>query len=407
MQTSRARQWRPIAWRRLDLLALVIATALTATGCEQRQALAPSSQAPILSWTHFEVPPQPPTTPELVAQGKQVFAENCASCHGPKGEGNGSCAAFLSPRPRNFVPGILRFKTTAGSDIPTDADLFRTVSLGLRGTPMPPWKFLISDNDRWAVVAYIKTLSPAFQQTAGKPVDLGAEPKAITAESVARGKQLYADAGCTTCHGDEGYGDGQSADTLVDYAQMPIRPRNFHKGFEFKRGHTLRDIALTIATGNNGTPMPSFKETLEPAQIWDIAEFVYGLDNPRLAPGSGAQSSATHGAYLGHPDVVIKLRERAWHYAPDSITVRQGQIVRVDFQPTDNGLGVGHGFAIDGYDKDVFMNGALVGRPKSVTFVADKAGTFTFYCATQCSTGSLHPNMKGTLIVLAADGNGK
>ena len=300
----------------------------------------------------------------------------------------------------------MRFKTTPGAELPTDSDLFRTVSLGLRGTPMPPWKFLLADNDRWAVVAYIKTIAPALAQKPGTPVDLGPEPKEITAQKIATGKQFYLDAGCPTCHGEEGYGDGESADTLLDYAQMPIRPRNFHKGFEFKRGHTLRDIALTIATGNNGTPMPSFRETLEPDQIWDVAAFVYRLDNPRLAPGTGSQSASTHGEYLGHPDVVIKLRERAWHYDPGTITVRQGQIVRVDFQPTDNGLGVGHGFAVDGYDKDVFMNGALVGRPKSVTFLADKPGTFTFYCATQCSTGSLHPNMKGTLIVLAAGEKG-
>ncbi|HYL59050.1 MAG TPA: c-type cytochrome [Candidatus Acidoferrales bacterium] len=393
----------------LHVFAVLLLAAFCVSACQPKEAAAPAPAAgpPALSWTHFDPPTQPPVTPELIAQGQRIYSENCASCHGPKGEGNGMCSAFLSPRPRNFVAGVMRFKTTPGAELPTDADLFRTVSLGLRGTPMPPWKFLLSENDRWAAIAYVKTLAPALAQKPGTPVDLGAEPSAISPQHVASGKQLYLDAGCPTCHGDEGYGDGQSADTLLDYAQLPIRPRNFHKGFEFKRGHTLRDIALTIATGNNGTPMPSFRETLEPGQIWDVAEFVYGLDNPRLAPGSGSQSAATHGEELGRPDVVIKLRERAWVYSPGTITVRQGQIVRVDFQPTDNGLGVGHGFAVDGYDKDVFLNGVLVGRPKSVTFVANKAGTFTFYCATQCSTGSLHPNMKGTLIVLAADGNGK
>ncbi len=89
--------------------------------------------------------------------------------------------------------------------------------------------------------------------------------------------------------------------------------------------------------------------------------------------------------------------------SPTEIRVRQGQVVRIDFQPTDNGLGVGHGFAVDGYDKTVFMNGVLVQRPKSVTFLADKAGTFTFYCATQCSTGPLHPKMNGKLIVEPAE----
>ena len=74
-------------------------------------------------------------------------------------------------------------------------------------------------------------------------------------------------------------------------------------------------------------------------------------------------------------------------------------MVRIEFQPTDNGLGVGHGFAVDGYDQSTFINGAMVQRPKSVTFRADRAGTFTFYCATQCSTGPLHPHMNGQFIV--------
>ncbi len=390
----------------LATIAVSIALAASTAACGKREAAAPAPAGPpALSWTHFDVPPEPPVTPELIARGRAVFEENCASCHGEKGDGKGMCADFLKPRPRNFTLGVFRFKTTPSSELPTDSDLFRTVSLGLRGTPMPPWKFLIPDQDRWAVVEYVKTLVPAFKyKKPGASVAIAGEPTAISAEAAKRGQQLYMDAGCNKCHGDEGYGDGESSDTLVDYEQLPIHPRNFHKGFEFKRGHTLRDIALTIATGNNGTPMPSFADSLDPSQIWDVAQYIMGLDDKRLAPGSGAQSADVRGEHLGRPDVVIKLRERAWHYSPATITVHQGQVVRVDFQPTDNGLGVGHGFAIDGYDKDVFINGSLVGRPKSVTFRADKAGTFTFYCATQCSTGPLHPHMKGTFVVLATNG---
>jgi heme/copper-type cytochrome/quinol oxidase subunit 2 len=47
----------------------------------------------------------------------------------------------------------------------------------------------------------------------------------------------------------------------------------------------------------------------------------------------------------------------------------------------------------------VFINGAVVGSPRSVTFRIDQPGTYKFYCATQCSTTDLHPHMKGTLIV--------
>jgi plastocyanin len=102
---------------------------------------------------------------------------------------------------------------------------------------------------------------------------------------------------------------------------------------------------------------------------------------------------------LGEPDVRIKLIERAWKYDPSVIRVKKGQIVEVTFEPTDNGLGVGHGFAISGYDEAVFLNGAMVGAPKTVKFRADRAGKFTYYCATQCSTEKLHPLMNGTLIV--------
>ena len=79
--------------------------------------------------------------------------------------------------------------------------------------------------------------------------------------------------------------------------------------------------------------------------------------------------------------------------------MKQGQIVEITFEPTDNGLGVGHGFAISSYDEAVFLNGAMVGAPKTVKFRADHAGKFIYYCSTQCSTEKLHPLMNGTLIV--------
>ena len=378
---------------------------LGAMGCERQgsQSNGPGpavrAQPAPISWTHFEVPAEPPLTPDLLAKGKDVFAQNCASCHGASGAGDGTCAQFLTPHPRDFTKSIFRFKTTPGGALPTDQDLFRTVSLGLHATGMPPWRYLLTDEDRWAAVQYVKTLAPAFRdRQPGEPVDIGQEPANITPERLAKGKQLYDDAGCATCHGAEGYGDGQSADTLKDSFGNPIQPRNFHKAAEFKRGHTVRDIALTISTGNNGTPMPSFGEVLEPDQLWDLAGYVMSLDDKKLA-GGGTQAAASTGDQLGKPDVVIKLTERAWHYIPNEIHVQQGQIVRIDFQPTDNGLGAGHGLAIDGYDQVSFINGAMVQRPKSLTFAANKAGTFTFYCATQCSTGALHPNMKGTLVV--------
>jgi len=391
------------------MVALAAVLALHCAPAADRGGEAPVSPSPTpvaaapktepISWTHFDVPTAPPVTPELLARGKELFANNCSSCHGDAGAADGVCAQFLIPHPRDFTKGVFRFKTTAGGAMPTDTDLFRTISLGLHGTGMPPWKFLVSEEDRWALVAYVKTFSDGFEKSeAEPPVDLGPEPKQVTDEMRARGAELYAKAECAKCHGKQGYGDGPSAETLKDSFGNPIQPRNFHDASHFKRGHTLRDIALTVHTGNNGTPMPAYDASFASDEIWALAAHVMSLADSRFE-GGGTPAAATSGEALGTPDVVVKLTEHHWKYSPDVIRVAQGQLVRVEFQPTDNGLGVGHGFAVDGYDKSVFINGAMVQRPKSVTFRADKAGTFTFYCATQCSTGSLHPHMTGKLIV--------
>jgi len=351
-----------------------------------------------LSWSGLEAPTPPPVSAELLARGEEVFRENCSACHGEAGDGNGVCAPFLLPHPRDFTSGIFRFKSTPDSAMPTDRDLFKTVSVGLHGTGMPPWKFLLDEGDRWAVAYYVKTFSRGFDEAEqAEPVDLGPTPE-VTPERIERGAALYTEGGCGQCHGPLGYGDGPSAPTLVDSFERPISPRNFHKIGQFKRGYTLRDIALTIHTGNNGTPMPSFGMAFDKDQIWDLAAYIMSLGERKLS-GGGEPARADAGTHLGEPDVIVELRERHWKFVPDEIHVKQGQVVRIDFQPTDNGLGAGHGFAIDGYDKSAFINGALVQRPKSVTFVAEKSGTFTFYCASQCSTGDLHPNMNGKLIV--------
>ena len=104
-------------------------------------------------------------TAQFIERGKTVYAQNCLACHGVKGDGKGDAAAFLLPRPRNFVQANFRLRSTPPSHLPTDVDLFRSVSLGMPGTPMPPWRVNLSDDDRWAVVEYIKTFSPRFADT--------------------------------------------------------------------------------------------------------------------------------------------------------------------------------------------------------------------------------------------------
>ena len=396
-------------------LLSISAAVLVAAGCGKSnsdpgakiktQSSGPSTANPISgspAFTDFAVPAKPEVTAELVARGKAVYTQNCVACHGVKGDGNGDAAAFLAPKPRDFVKANYRLRTTGPNSLPTDVDLFREISLGVPGTPMPPWKHMLGENDRWALVEYIKSLSPRFIDAAEARVamtDFGAPP-AKNAATIAEGKSLYAKLNCFSCHGEAGRGDGLSAATLVDDSGGKIKPRDFSNPNAFKGGYATKEIVRTIVTGFNGTPMIGFADGVTKEDAWKLAYYVEtfakAVPSRPLNPGSQNFLSRED---LGSPDVTIKLTERAWHYDPEVIRVKKGQVVEITFEPTDNGLGVGHGLGISGYDESVFINGAMVEAPKTAKFRADHAGTFTFYCSTQCSTEKLHPLMHGTLIV--------
>lgn len=361
-----------------------------------------SAVATKLTFSDLPVPPKPEVTAQLIDHGKTVYAQNCQACHGAKGDGKGDAAAFLAPKPRNFVLANYRLRSTPTGQLPTDVDLFRAVSLGMPGTPMPPWKVNLNADDRWAVVEYIKTFSPRFADTneERKVVANFGTPPARTDAIVAEGKALFTKMACINCHGESGHGDGSSAATLVDDSQSKIKPRDFAKPTAFKSGYATKEIVRTILTGFNGTPMVGFHGTLSEQDAWKLAYYVETFAKP-AGPAIVDRQSQNFLALekLGEPDVRIKVIERAWKYDPSVIRVKKGQIVEITFEPTDNGLGVGHGFAISSYDESAFINGVMVGAPKTVKFRADRAGKFIYYCATQCSTEKLHPLMNGTLIV--------
>lgn len=83
-----------------------------------------------------------------VGNSAKAAETNCASCHGPKGKGDGVAAAALPPpKPADW--------TSAKVQSQSDGELFWKISEG-RGA-MPPWKSL-PEKDRWEFVNYIRTL---------------------------------------------------------------------------------------------------------------------------------------------------------------------------------------------------------------------------------------------------------
>jgi DMSO reductase family type II enzyme heme b subunit len=208
--------------------------------------------------------------------GARVYMERCSVCHGIAGKGDGPAASFFSPKPRDFTRGFYKIRTTATGQLPTDRDLFRLISEGMPGTSMPSWRHL-PEEERWALVAHLKTFSPRFRkETPGKAIDVGRDIPA-TEESIEKGRKLYQLMECFTCHGNAGRGDGESAPTLEDDWENPIRARNLTRAWTYRGGNTSREIVMRFLTGLAGTPMPSYEGVVEMEENWHLANYVRSL----------------------------------------------------------------------------------------------------------------------------------
>ena len=88
-----------------------------------------------------------PADASTIAQGKKVAEVNCVSCHGARGKGDGAAAVALNPKPADWTSPVVQSES--------DGEIFWKISTG-RGA-MPSWNFL-PENDRWALVRYIRSL---------------------------------------------------------------------------------------------------------------------------------------------------------------------------------------------------------------------------------------------------------
>ena len=198
--------------------------------------------------------------PEASERGKEVYENSCAHCHGIEGKGDGSAAENLLPKPRDFTRGLYKIRSTEAGQLPTDQDLFDIITEGMPGSSMPEWETALSANDRWEVVAYIKTFYDGFKENESPPKQITLEGKiSYSQESVDIGKELYVELGCVECHGNVGRGDGTSAPTLTDSWGFQTWPANLTQGWTFRGGFDTEDIFKRFIGGIAGSPMPAFE----------------------------------------------------------------------------------------------------------------------------------------------------
>lgn len=168
-------------------------------------------------------------------RGAQVYAQNCASCHGAKGAGDGATANTMLPRPTDLT-----------SNRYSDETLSAALLKGVPATAMPGYSSL-PKQDLPAVLAFTKNLG--VKKTS--PAAASDEAKALFVKN------------CIECHGEFGSGDGMTA------ASLPRPPTNF-RAQQPRHDYALRVISEGVA----GTAMPAWKTKLSQPQRQLLADYV-------------------------------------------------------------------------------------------------------------------------------------
>ncbi len=260
------------------VLVAVLSMLVGLASCQDQATKSPPAEGPE-SVGQWEPTLQMAASPEILALGKSTYEKQCSACHGADGRANGDAAYLLYPKPRDFTRASYRLVST-WEGVPTDEDLYRSISRGMPGSAMPSWAHL-PERTRWGLVHYVKslaenpiTVAPTAEGDAPSGViQLTSEPPFdYKAREIAT--ELFAQ-GCAPCHGVSGRGDGTQEQ--LDDRGFPIRPRDLTTGV-FKGIPKAEHIYRRIVGGLPGSPMPQ-SGYLHGDDAWHLAHFVLSLSS--------------------------------------------------------------------------------------------------------------------------------
>ncbi len=240
--------------------------------------------------------------PEVLEQGKWVYRRYCATCHGNDGDGKGVTSFGQWPPPRDFRIAKFKFAGVQDRGLPSDKELRRIITQGLKGTYMRPW--ILRDTELNAVIQYIKTFSREGKGFRSKrlkvkppeiPPDPYDTPEKIAAAQVLGEKLYHATFQCSSCHPAyvkaEKFSEWEATIRAADpFDSVPKYSENYRNVLlppDFLRhdmravrshkvdghlNHRVSDLYRSVAFGLMG-PMPGFGH-LGAADVWAVSHYV-------------------------------------------------------------------------------------------------------------------------------------
>lgn len=204
------------------------------------------------------------TTLEALALGQQVYETSCAACHGADGTGE--------------VLGAADFTDLRLVDDRAPRDFYQAVTQGVGS--MPAWQGRLSQNERWAVIDYLRTFSydpgPEYQglsdtSSNSEPVETTCDQALLSQsnpfewddpDAIAAGGVIYQQS-CAMCHGENGAG---GVPNIPDFTSS-----SFHSELVDSSG-----LQLCVLAEGRGS-MPGWQGTLSTEEMWQVLTFLASL----------------------------------------------------------------------------------------------------------------------------------
>jgi len=195
-----------------------------------------------------------PESDEVLQQGRELFLQSCAICHGPDGRGE----TYIG---RNMYPPAMDMNSPHVQHW-SDAELFWIIQNGVRLTGMPSWESSVSEANTWKLVRFIHNLprGNAAPPAPAAPPEARQAMQPADAASVKYGKTLYRQEGCFTCHRLNGEGGTVGPDLTTEGSRG--------RTSDWLVGHFKDPPAYT-----RGSVMPPFKN-LTDEQLRALTEFL-------------------------------------------------------------------------------------------------------------------------------------